>query len=85
MKKAHDNLLRLLKREEEWLRRGVKARSPRTKGESRGFLSFERERRDFPNHSENGGGAGEGAKEFQVQTQNKLSKAKTCYFEDRGI
>jgi len=32
MKKAHDNLLRLLKREEEWLRRGVKARLTRDQG-----------------------------------------------------
>ncbi len=32
MKKEHENLLKLLKREEEWLRRGVKARLKRNEG-----------------------------------------------------
>ena len=35
MRKGHENLLKLLKREEEWLRKGVRAREKRNQGKKK--------------------------------------------------
>ncbi len=40
MQKSHENLVRLLKREEEWLRRGVKARLKRNEGRKKRVLEL---------------------------------------------
>jgi len=48
MKKSHENLLRLLKREEEWLRRGVKARLKRNEGRKKRVLQLREEAKKNP-------------------------------------
>ena len=48
MKKAHENLLRLLKREEEWLRRGVKARLTRDQGRKKRVLELREKAKNDP-------------------------------------
>ncbi len=48
MKKAHENLLRLLKREEEWLNRGVKARLTRDQGRKKRVLELREEAKKNP-------------------------------------
>lgn len=48
MKKSHENLLRLLKREEEWLRRGVKARLKRNEGRKKRVLELREKAKKNP-------------------------------------
>jgi len=48
MKKAHENLLRLLKREEEWLNRGVKARLTRNQGRKKRVLELREKAKKDP-------------------------------------
>ncbi len=48
MAKAHENLLRLLKQEEEWLRRGVKARLKRNEGRKKRVLEMREQAKKNP-------------------------------------
>jgi len=48
MQKSHENLLRLLKREEEWLRRGVKARLKRNEGRKKRVLELREKAKKNP-------------------------------------
>ncbi len=48
MKKSHENLLRVLKREEEWLRRGVKARLKRNEGRKKRVLELREKAKKNP-------------------------------------
>ena len=48
MKKSHENLLKLLKREEEWLRRGVKARLKRNEGRKKRVLELREKAKKNP-------------------------------------
>ena len=48
MQKQHENLLRLLKQEEEWLRRGVKARMKRNEGRKKRVLQLREEAKKNP-------------------------------------
>ena len=48
MQKEHENLLRLLKQEEEWLRRGVKARMKRNEGRKKRVLELREKAKKNP-------------------------------------
>ncbi len=48
MKKSHENLLKLLKSEEEWLNRGVKARLKRNEGRKKRVLQLREQARKNP-------------------------------------
>ena len=48
MKKEHENLLKLLKKEEEWLRRGVKARLTRNQGRKKRIFELRERAKQNP-------------------------------------
>ena len=48
MRKSHENLLRLLKQEEEWLQKGVRAREKRNQGRKKRVLELREEAKSNP-------------------------------------